>query len=131
MIAKAIQVPSYKDDSSSSSRSRENIYHHLGGLEERKNIHRDSSVLLSSDSLPYSCKNENKDSESQGGSPSQKSVIIHSGSPSFDSIIFHSENPSIKLKEQLKNSPTGSAESDKYYALEKDYLVVQNDNGCS
>ncbi|XP_061195274.1 uncharacterized protein LOC133203517 [Saccostrea echinata] len=112
MVAKAIQVPSYKEDSSSSSRSRENIYHHLSGLEDRA-----KSVLFSSDSLSEDYINGSKIIEVQNGSPSLKSFIIHAGSPSS------------KSNGESKVSPTGSGGSDKYYALEKEYMIFKSDNG--
>lgn len=50
MVAKAIQVPSYKEDSMSETRSRENIYHHLSFIED--STRKQNSVLISSDSVP-------------------------------------------------------------------------------
>lgn len=52
MVAKAIQVPSYKEDSLSETRSRENIYHHLSLSLIEDSTRKQNSVLISSDSVP-------------------------------------------------------------------------------
>ena len=48
MIAKAVQVPSYKDDSSSESGSRENIHQYSKLLEQSPKI--EKSMLFTNDS---------------------------------------------------------------------------------
>lgn len=50
MVAKAIQVHSYKEDSSSETRSRENIYHHLSLTEDSTKT--ENSAILSNDCIP-------------------------------------------------------------------------------
>lgn len=51
MIAKAVQVPSYKDDSSSESGSRENIHQHSSLLEQSPEIEKSMLFTNDSDSL--------------------------------------------------------------------------------
>lgn len=51
MIAKAVQVPSYKDDSSSESGSRENIHQYSSLLEQSPEIEKSMLFTNDSDSL--------------------------------------------------------------------------------
>ena len=106
MIAKGIQVPSYKEDSSSETRSRENVYHHLSLIENSRGEHSD---LLSNVSIPNSFTEDIKS--------------CRNGSPSIKSVVINAEKVSSKSNRSSKVSPTGSDSSDKYYALEQDYLV--------
>ncbi|XP_078341353.1 uncharacterized protein LOC111105875 [Crassostrea virginica] len=106
MIAKGIQVPSYKEDSSSETRSRENVYHHLSLIENSRGEHSD---LLSNVSIPNSFTEDIKS--------------CRNGSPSIKSVVINAEKLSSKSNRSSKVSPTGSDSSDKYYALEQDYLV--------
>ena len=101
MIAKAVQVPSYKEDSSSESRSRENIYHHLTLEHSPKGV---KGILVSGVTVRRS--------------------LSRNGSPSVNSEVINSENgsPKSNRSSKIKTSPTGSEGTDKYYALEKDYL---------
>lgn len=113
MVAKAIQVPSYKEDSSSETRSRENIYHHLSLTED--SIKKGSSATLSSDSIRDSF--------------ADNVILNKKGSPSFKSVVICTESSSSKSNGNSKVSPTGSAGSDKYYDLEKEYLIFNSSGG--
>lgn len=113
MVAKAIQVPSYKEDSSSDSRSGENIYHHLSLIED--STQKNKSAFTFSDSIAESFAND--------------VISKNEGSPSFKSGVICTESFSSISNGNSKVSPTGSAGSDKYYALEDDYLNVNSGNG--
>lgn len=113
MVAKAIQVPSYKEDSSSETRSRENIYHHLSFIED--STRKQNSVLISSDSVPDIFADD--------------MILSNKGSPSLKSYVKCTESLSSKCSGSSKASPTGSAGSDKYYALENEYLKANSKNG--
>ncbi|XP_078340452.1 uncharacterized protein LOC111105946 isoform X2 [Crassostrea virginica] len=104
MIAKAVQVPSYKEDSSSESRSRENIYHHLSLLEQSPKFGKGVLVTNDNDSIP--------------SSNSQFLRYSGAGSPSIKSEIINTDTVSVKSRNSSKVSPTGSEGSDKYFALE-------------
>lgn len=102
MVAKAIQVPSYKEDSSSETRSRENIYHHLSLIEDSTKMQ--NSAFISSDFVQDSFDDD--------------MILSNKGSPSFKSGVICTVSLSSKSNGSSKVSPTGSAGSDKYYALE-------------
>ena len=104
MIAKAVQVPSYKEDSSSESRSRENIYHHLSLLEQSPKLGKNVLVNNDNDSIP--------------SSQSQSLRYSGAGSPSIKSEIINTDTVSAKSRNSSKVSPTGSEGSDRYFALE-------------
>lgn len=101
MVAKAIQVPSYKEDSSSETRSRENIYHHLSLLEDSSK--KDSSVVVSNDSIRDIFADD--------------VILGNKGSPSFKSVVIYTDSSSSKSNGNSKVSPTGSVGSDIYFAL--------------
>lgn len=113
MVAKAIQVPSYKEDSSSETRSRENIYHHLSLLEDSSK--KDSSVVVSNDTSRDIFADD--------------VILSNKGSPSFKSVVIFTDSSSSKSNGNSKVSPTGSVGSDKYYALEKEYLIFNSSDG--
>ncbi|XP_052679790.1 uncharacterized protein LOC128160496 [Crassostrea angulata] len=110
MVAKAIQVPSYKEDSSSETRSRENIYHHLSLIED--STEKQNSAF--SDSVPDIFADD--------------MILSNKGSPSLKSYVKCTESLSSKSSGSSKASPTGSAGSDKYYALENEYLKANSKN---
>eukprot|EP00105_Crassostrea_gigas_P027144 XP_011448379.2 PREDICTED: uncharacterized protein LOC105342943 [Crassostrea gigas] len=113
MVAKAIQVPSYKEDSSSETRSRENIYHHLSLTED--STKRENSAILSNDCIPDNFADDVN--------------LSNKGSPSFKSVVICADSSSSKSNGNSKVSPTGSVGSDKYYALEKEYVIFNSSNG--
>ncbi|XP_062607022.1 uncharacterized protein LOC134268789 [Saccostrea cucullata] len=113
MLAKAIQVPSYKEDTSSSSQGT--IYHHLNETEDSVNFNIHRSLLFSDEFPPAGYEGSKALSVLRNGSPSLKSVVIQTGSSSS------------KSNSDTKGSPRGSQESFKYYALEKEYLMLQSD----
>lgn len=112
MVAKAIQVPSYKDDSSSETRSRENIYHHLSLVED--STRKQNSVLISSDSVPDSFADD--------------VILSNKGSPSFESGVIFTEGLSPKSYGSSNVSVIGS---DKYYTLDNWYLIANSNNGIT
>ena len=101
MKAKAVQVPSYKEDSSSESRSRENIYHHLSLLEQSPKLGKGVLVTNDNDSIT-----------------SSNSHSLRAGCPSIKSEIINTDTVSAKSRNSTKASPTASEGSDKYFALE-------------
>lgn len=113
MVAKAIQVPSYKEDSSSETRSRENIYHHLSLTEDSTKT--ENSAILSNDCIPDNFADD--------------VILSNKGSPSFKSVVICADSSSSKSNGNSKVSPTGSLGSDKYYALEKEYVIFNSSNG--
>lgn len=110
MVAKAIQVSSYKEDISSETRSRENIYHYLSLIEDsrqKKNI-----SFTSSDTIPNSFADD--------------VILSNKSSPSLKSAVICTESMSSKSNGNSKVSPTGS---DKFLALEDEYLIANSGNG--
>lgn len=113
MVAKAIQVPSYKEDSSSETRSRENIHHHLSLIEDLTK--KQTSALISSDSFSDIFADD--------------VILSNKSSPSVKSSVICTESLSLRSNGNSKMSPTGSSGSDKYYALENEYLIANTSNG--
>lgn len=71
------------------------------------------NTLFSSEFPAYEYEDSKTVRELQKGSPSLRSVVIHIGSISS------------KSSNDTKTSPTGSDESHRYHALEKEYLILQ------
>ncbi|XP_061195276.1 uncharacterized protein LOC133203518 [Saccostrea echinata] len=113
MITKAIQVPSYKEDTSTSSHGT--IYHHLNETENSFNFDIDRRQLFSNDFPP------------DGYEVSKTISVLRNGSPSLKSVVIQTGSSSTKSNSDTKSSPRGSQESDKYYALEKEYLMLKSD----
>lgn len=110
MVAKAIQVSSYKEDISSETRSRENIYHYLSLIEDsrqKKNI-----SFTSSDTIPNSFADD--------------VILSNKSSPSLKSAVICTESMFSKCNGNSKVSPTGS---DTYLALEDEYPITNSGNG--
>lgn len=74
-----------------------------------------NSALISSDSVPDVFAND--------------VILSNKCSPSFKSDVVYTESLSLKSNGSSKVSPTGSAGSNKYYAMEDDYLIVNCSNG--
>lgn len=112
MVAKAIQVPSYKEDSSPETRSRENIYHQLNLIEDSTQKRTFLLHCTSSDTIPNSFADD--------------VILSNKSSPSLKSAVICTESMSSKSNGNSKVSPTGS---DTYLALEDEYPIANSGNG--